>query len=445
MKRLIHLLVIDDDAGIRRTFTDLIGSKPDIHLETASNGIEGLEQLRRSPFDVAVVDLNMPLMGGMEFLRKARQARPDLSVLVFTGNGSIETAVEAMKLGAEDYLTKPFKLSHFQVVLDRVRRTKQLVAENRRLRAELGERYRISGLIGSSPAMRKVHRIVERIRDDDCNVLIMGESGTGKDLVARAIHYDGRRTAGPFVTLDCGSVHSSLLESELFGHLKGAFTGAVEDKVGLIETATGGTLFLDEIGEMPLELQPALLRAIEEKRIRPVGGTEYISVDASTNRNLEKAVEQNRFRRDLYYRLNVVKLELPPLRKRKDDIPSLVEHFCGKFGSSKVRKEAVYQLLRYDWPGNVRELENVIQCAGALNSAGEIGPADLPPLEKASVKPGKGASLRDMEITEIRRLLAEHNGNTGAVAGILGIDRSTLYRKLKRFKIDIRTFRSNGS
>jgi DNA-binding NtrC family response regulator len=444
----IRLLVVDDDAAIRRTFVDLVGSRPGVSVETAADGQEGLERVRRVPLDVAIVDLNMPVLGGMEFLEKARRARPDLSVVVLTGHGSIETAVEAMKLGASDYLTKPFKLSQIQIVLERLRMVRSLEAENRRLRQELGERYRVEGLVGRSAAMEKVHALVDRVRFEDCNVIIRGESGTGKELVARAIHYEGGRREGPFVTVDCGSVHASLLESELFGHLKGAFTGAVEDKVGFFERASGGTLFLDEVGELPAELQPAFLRALQEKRVRPVGGTEYIHADvrviAATGRDLEEEVAEDRFRGDLFYRLNVVRIDLPPLRERKDDIPPLVQNCLRRHGDRRITQGAVHFLLRHDWPGNVRELENVLECACALSERKEIREQDLPPLDRGPVEPGGGRSLRDLEVDEIRRLLDQHGGDTGAVASVLGIDRSTLYRKLKRYRIELREFRSQG-
>lgn len=448
-RRDVRLLVVDDDAGIRRTLSDLLGKQSGIRLETAEDGKKGLERVRRGPFDIAIVDLNMPVMGGMEFLKAARRFRPELAVVVLTGNSSIESAVEAMKLGAADYLTKPFRLTQIRAVLERIQRLRALEADNRRLRQELGDRYSISGLIGTTPSMKRVSRLVDRVRNEACSVLIHGESGTGKELVARAIHYDGRRSEEPFVAVNCGSVHASLLESELFGHLKGSFTGAVEDKIGLFERASGGTLFLDEVSELPLELQPKFLRAVQEKHIRPVGATETLLTDvrilAATNKDLEAEVKAKRFRRDLYYRLNVVRIEVEPLRKRKDDIPVLVEHFLKKQGDYRMGREAMYRLLRHDWPGNVRELENALECACAMSRRKEIRAEDLPPFDGEDVEPGKGRSLRDIESGEIRRLLKQHEGSTGTVASILGIDRSTLYRKIKRYRIDIRDFRSNGS
>jgi two-component system response regulator HydG len=300
--------------------------------------------------------------------------------------------------------------------------------------------------------MDRCHELIDRVRREDCNVLILGESGCGKDLIARAIHYDGPRSARPFVPVDCGAIHATLLESELFGHEKGAFTGAHAAKRGLFETAAGGSIFLDEIGEISLELQPALLRAIEEKEVRPVGGTKYRPVDvriiAATNRPLDEMVIEGKFRRDLFYRLNVVAVRVPPLRERKDDVPLLVRHFLEKRASrgtgrkvTGISPEALHLLQRHDWPGNVRELEHTIDRACTLGNTERIESEDLTPsileaLRARAVAPGQ--SIQEMEVSAIRRLLDEHKGDTARVAEVLGFDRSTLYRKLKRYGITIK-------
>jgi DNA-binding NtrC family response regulator len=447
----LSLLVVDDDASIRRVFREIVGPREEVELREAGSAEEALELLRTRSFDVAFLDLRMPGLGGLELLEQLKRERPALEVVMVTAHGTIESAVQAMKLGASDFLPKPFKLDQVSLILERLRRVRQLRSENERLRQELQERYRARSLIGIAPAMDRCHELIDRVRREDCNVLILGESGCGKDLIARAIHYDGPRRDRPFVPVDCGAIHATLLESELFGHEKGAFTGAHMAKRGLFETAGGGTVFLDEIGEIPLELQPALLRAIEEKEIRPVGGTKYRPVDAriiaATNRPLEEMVSEGKFRRDLYYRLNVVAVAVPPLRDRKDDIPILVQHFLqkrtGRPGRSVtgISRDAIHLLQRYDWPGNVRELEHAIDRACTLGEGEVIGPGDLSPsiLEAVTARASApGQSIEEMEVAAIRRLLEEHGGDTARVAEVLRIDRSTLYRKIKRYKIAIK-------
>jgi DNA-binding NtrC family response regulator len=448
----LSLLVVDDDAGIRRIFREIVGPREEVDLHEASSAEEALEKLRTRAFDVAFVDLRMPGLGGMELLEQLKRDRPSLAIVMVTAHGTIESAVEAMKLGAADFLPKPFKLDQVSVILERLRHVRHLRTENERLRQELQERYRARSLIGTAPAMDRCHELIDRIRREECNVLILGESGCGKDLIARAIHYDGPRSARPFVPVDCGAIHATLLESELFGHERGAFTGAHAAKRGLFETAGGGSVFLDEIGEIPLELQPALLRAIEEKEVRPVGATKYRPVDvriiAATNRPLEEMVAQGNFRRDLFYRLNVVAVRVPPLRERKDDVPLLVRHFLEKRATRGVGRsvtgispEALHLLQRYDWPGNVRELEHTIDRACTLGNTERIEPEDLTPSILDALKgraEAPGQSIQEMEVAAIRRLLEEHGGDTARVAEVLGFDRSTLYRKLKRYGISVK-------
>jgi DNA-binding NtrC family response regulator len=447
----LSLLVVDDDISIRRVFREIVGPREGADLSEAGNAEEALELLRTRVFDVAFLDLRMPGLGGLELLEQLKRERPSLEVVMVTAHGTIESAVQAMKLGASDFLPKPFKLDQVSLILERLRRVRQLRSENERLRKELQDRYRARSLVGSGPAMDRCHELIDRVRREECNVLILGESGCGKDLIARAIHYDGPRRERPFVPVDCGAIHSTLLESELFGHEKGAFTGAHAARRGLFETAGGGTVFLDEIGEIPLELQPALLRAIEEKEVRPLGSTQYRPVDvriiAATNQPLEEMVAAGKFRRDLFYRLNVVAVRVPPLRERRDDIPLLVQHFLkkrsGRGGRSVtgISPEALRLLQRYDWPGNVRELEHIIDRACTLGLTERIEPDDLGPSILEAVRTRErapGQSIEEMEVAAIQRLLDDHGGDTARVAEVLGIDRSTLYRKIKRYKIALK-------
>jgi DNA-binding NtrC family response regulator len=450
----LTLLVVDDDASIRRVFTDLIKGREGAEVAEAADADQALSALRERAVDVAFVDVRMPGVTGMDLLERLRRERPGLEVVMMTAHGSIESAVQAMKLGASDYLSKPFRLDQVTLILQRLGRVKDLKAENARLKQELRSRYSARNLIGHTPGIERCNDLIDRVRQEDCNVLILGESGTGKELIARAIHYDGVRHERLFVPIDCGAMQPTLLESELFGHEKGAFTGAHARKAGLFEIGTGGTVFLDEIGEIPLELQPALLRAIEEKEIRPVGATGYHSVDvriiAATNRPLEEMVGQGRFRRDLYYRLNVVTIQIPPLRDRKDDVPLLADHFLRQHVARSARKvsaisrEALFLLQRYDWPGNVRELQHVIERACALGQGERVEVDDLPPAVLQAVEaksrsgPRAGGTLEDLERQAIVRLLEEFEGDTAQAAQALGIDRSTLYRKVKRYRIVLR-------
>ena len=434
----LSVLVVDDEANIRKVFREVIGEREGVDVEEAAQAEEALEILKTRFFDVAFVDLQMPGIGGMQFLEEVKRERPWLEVVMVTAHGTIESAVRAMKLGASDFLSKPFKLNQVTLILERLRRVSDLRRENERLKQELQERYRARSLVGLASAMERCHELIDRVRRQDCNVLILGESGSGKELIARAIHYDGARRDRPFVPVDCGAIHGDLLGSELFGHEKGAFTGAVERKAGLFEVASGGTLFLDEVGEIPLDLQPALLRAIEEKEVRPVGATGYRKVDvrilSATNRPLEEMTAKGRFRRDLYYRLNVVAIRVPSLRERKDDVPLLAAHFLERAGLGKeLAKDALRALQRYDWPGNVRELEHALLHAATTGRGRRIEREDLPPAVLAGAPVVSGQSMEEMEKDAIRRLMKEHAGDTARVAAVLKIDRSTLYRKLARY------------
>jgi DNA-binding NtrC family response regulator len=448
--RVLSLLVVDDDESIRRIFREILAPREKVEIHEAADAEQALALIRTRTFDAAFMDVRMPGVGGMELLEKVKKERPSLEIVMVTAHGTIESAVQAMKLGASDYLPKPFKLDQVSIILGRLRRVRTLESENAALRKQLEERYSPRNLVGLSAPMRRCGELIDRVRREECNVLLLGESGTGKELFARAIHYDGPRRERLFVPIDCGAIAPSLLESELFGHERGAFTGAHARKAGLFEIGSGGTVFLDEVGEIPLELQPALLRAIETKEVRPVGATEYRAVDvriiAATNRPLEKMVADNRFRRDLYYRLNTVTLAVPPLRDRRDDIPLLVDHFLQAYAARGTRRvtglsrEALRAMEAYDWPGNVRELQHAIERACALGRGEEIDVEDLPPdllRRKREAGPGPSRSIDEMEREAVESLLREHEGDTARAADLLGIDRSTLYRKVKRWGLTI--------
>ena len=370
-----------------------------------------------------------------------------------TGHGSIETAVRAMRLGAYDYITKPFRIEELKLLLQRMEEKLRLITENQFLRERVNAEMELNGIVGSSAKIQDVLRLVARLKNTRTPVLITGESGTGKELVARAIHYRGVFSDRPFVAVDCGSLVPTLIESELFGYEKGAFTGAVKSKDGLFQSAHGGTIFLDEIGELPLEMQAKLLRVLQEKEVRPVGSNQRAKVDvrviAATNRDLESAYKEGNFRKDLFFRLNVVAVHLPALRERKSDIPTLIHYFLDKFAPNKamhVSQAAMNALFEYEWPGNVRELENCIERAIALGNNNVIDRHDLPPAvqersSSAAAVPGNGRNelsatdLEELERATIQRVFEETNGDKTLTGRMLGISRATLYRKLKRYNI----------
>jgi DNA-binding NtrC family response regulator len=387
----------------------------------------------------------MPRMGGMELLRTLKEKDPEVPVIIMTGFGTIESAIEAIKAGAFDFITKPFKLDRLLIIIQNALEKRRLFHENRYLRQQLENRYSFANIIGKSPKMQEVFRLIEQVAASDSTIVIQGKSGTGKELVARAIHYNSPRKGRPFVSVNCGGLTESLLESELFGHLRGAFTGAIASKRGLIQEAQGGTLFLDEIGDMPPSMQVKLLRALQEGEIRPVGGTDLIKVDvrfiSATNQDLAKAVEEGRFREDLYYRLNVITLTIPDLAERKEDIPLLVAHFLEKYSSaakkelSGISPEAMAALMDYLWPGNVRELENCIERAVVLAKGKEILPRDLPASLRAgsedrSIRVRIPLTLAELEKEAIEKTLQYAKGNKALAAKLLGISERTLYRRL---------------
>ncbi len=396
-----------------------------------------------------ITDLRIPQMGGLELLKHVREVYPQTAVMVLTQYGTIESAVEATRMGAADYVTKPFHIPELRGKLDRVVRLLEVDQENRILREQLRTRPGFGGLIGTSTKMQRVYRLIEKVSQHNYPVLILGESGTGKELVARSIHFSGSRRNKPFVPVDCSALVPTLIESELFGYVKGAFTGAMHAKTGLMESAGSGTLFLDEIGDMPIDLQAKLLRAIQEKEVKPVGSTDRISIAvrviAATNRDLETAVRQGQFRQDLFFRLNVVQIKLPPLRERKSDIPLLVNAFLEKFseagGTRAISEEAMARLIAYDWPGNIRELENAIERAVALGSGPILHVGDLPSGLHYAVgdrmpQADELLPLEELERRAILRALREAGGDKLAAARLLGIGKTTLYRKLKQYETE---------
>ncbi len=449
----IRLLIVDDEQSIRKLCVT-VGEALGFACMEAGSGETALALLEEQPAHMILTDMVMPNMSGIEFLEKVKKQFPRTEVAVMTGHGSIETAVQAMKLGAYDYISKPFSpLEELRLFLRRMAEKVRLVEENQFLRERVDNESDLHGIVGSSAKIQDVLRMVSRLKDTRTPVLITGESGTGKELVARAIHFRGSLAACPFVAVDCGSLVPTLIESELFGYEKGAFTGALKSKTGLFQSANGGTIFLDEIGELPPEMQAKLLRVLQEKEVRPVGSNQKVKVDvrviAATNRDLEAEIRNGTFRKDLYFRLNVVTVHLPALRERRSDIPMLVHWFLDRFapGSSiQTTNSAMKCLLQYSWPGNVRELENCIERAIALGDRKTIDMTDLPSGITSSLAGTDGAflaspgsvsttDLEDIERATIQRVFEQVKGDKAMAGKMLGISRATLYRKLKRYNI----------
>jgi len=445
----ITVLVVEDEETTQKLCADVAascGMKPLV----ASTVAEALEHLETHAIDIVVTDLILPPSSGLELLKQVREIHPQVAVVVLTQYGSIASAVEATRMGAVDYVTKPFHVDDLKARLERVARDLDLDRENRLLREQLRTRPGFGGLIGVSAKMQQVYKIIEKVSQHEYPVLILGESGTGKELVARSIHFSGPRKDRPFAPVDCSSLVPTLIESELFGYVKGAFTGAMQAKQGLLEAAQGGTLFLDEIGDMPVDLQAKLLRALQEREVKPVGSTERrrinVRIIAATNRDLEAAIRAGTFRQDLYFRLNVVQVKLPPLRDRKSDIPILVTAFLEKFsdphGSPRtISEDAMRRLIAYDWPGNVRELENAIERAVALGSGPILHVGDLPsnlhyPASERVPEKDELLPLEELERRAILRTLRETGGDKLAAARMLGIGKTTLYRKLKQYHME---------
>ena len=441
------LLVVDDEVTTRNLCRD-VAADAGLQVYVAQTTEEALEILDQYPVDIVVTDLQVPQLGGLELLKRTRANNPETAIIVLTQYGTIATAIEATRLGATDYVTKPFHVEELRAKLDRLIHSIEVDQENRLLREELRSRPGFGGLIGMSPRMQRVYKLIQKVAQHTYPVLILGESGTGKELVARSIHFSGPRKNKPFAPVDCSSLVPTLIESELFGYVKGAFTGAQHTKQGLFEAAGEGTLFLDEIGDLPIDLQAKLLRALQEREIKPVGSNERIGIRArviaATNRDLESAIRTGGFRQDLYFRLNVVQIKLPPLRERKTDIPLLVNTFLEKFSDParpihSISEDAMRRIMAYDWPGNIRELENAIERAVALGSGPILHVGDLPSNLQytSSEKLSDVDELVPLEILERRaifRALQETSGDKLAAARLLGIGKTTLYRKLKQYE-----------
>jgi DNA-binding NtrC family response regulator len=445
----LNLLIIDDERSIREACREVAQSLG-FNAFVADSAEVGYKLMDANPIDLVLLDMKLPGAGGLEALHHIREHRPDAVVVVVTGFATVQSAVQAMKYGAYDYVTKPFSLDELRMLLERVTSHLKLRSENRMLRERVKSKQGFGSIIGRSPEMEKLYRMIAKAAYSTHPVLILGESGTGKELVARSIHFSGPHRDKPFIPVDCGSLVPTLVESELFGYVKGAFTGAARSKEGLLAVAEGGTVFLDEVGELTVDLQAKLLRAIQEKEIRAVGSTRTTPIDvrvlAATNRDLETAVAEGNFRRDLYFRLNVLTLRIPPLRERRQDIPLLAQHFLERLSrptgvEHSISDDALKLMLAYDWPGNVRELENSLERACALTSGPLIHTADLPsPLQKSASEPAAEESITDrivpMETLEKQAILGaieQLNGDKLLVAKLLNIGKTTLYRKLKEY------------
>lgn len=450
----VNILVVDDDRDTRELLREVL-SEEGYNVVTSSSGEEALQVGKQECFDLIISDMKLgPDLSGLDVLRAYKTLQPESEVILITAFGTMETAIEALKGGAFDYLSKPFKIDELLVQVGRALENRNLIRENRALKRQLGSQVQLSSLVGRSPAMLEVYKKIAMVSDSRSTVLIYGESGTGKELVAKAIHHNGPRTNQRFLAVNCGALTESLLESELFGHVRGSFTGAFGNTRGIFEEASSGTVFLDEVAEMSPALQVKLLRTLEEQEVRRVGSNRPIPIDvriiAASNRNLAERVEQGKFRQDLYYRLRVIEIALPPLRERTEDVPLLVEHFLKKLEHERgrtfsVTPQALSVLVSYAWPGNVRELENALEAAVALTRAGVLTPEDLPPKVRAEFH--DASRLEDLyanlpSLEELKRRYLAHvlrmtRENKARTAGILGISRKTLYRMAERFKLRV--------
>ena len=450
----ISILVVDDDAETRDLLREFL-SEEGYGVVTSGSGEEALEVGRGEFFDVIISDMRLGThLNGLDVLRAYKSIQPESEVILITAFGSMETAIEAVKAGAFDYISKPFKIDEVLLQVKRALENRDLLRENRNLKKQLGSQAQLSSLVGRSPAMLEIYKKIAMVSDSRSTVLIHGESGTGKELVARAIHYNGPRAERRFYPVNCGALTESLLETELFGHVRGSFTGAIENKRGIFEEASGGTVFLDEVSDMTPALQVKLLRTIEDQEVRRVGSNQVIIIDvriiAASNRNLGQQVEEGKFREDLYYRMRVIEIEIPPLRERTEDIPLLVEHFLKKFEQERAQTFSVLPqtlslLLSYSWPGNVRELENALESAAVLSRSGVIKPEDLPPKVRAGSRPSERPedlysdlpTLDELEKRYLAHVLQVTGDNKARAAGIMKIDRKTLYRMLARFNLPV--------
>ena len=456
-----HILVVDDEEEFLEIVKEIL-KKWDYEVDTAQTGYEALQRMSLYNYDLVLLDIIMPLISGLETLKRMRKMDREVPIVVLTADGRIDTAVKAMKSGAYDYVTKPVDWNKLRAIVKNAMTIRSLRKEVSRLKSQLRGKYEHANIIGSSPKMREVYQALDRVIDSDVTVIIRGESGTGKELLARAIHFNGPRKDGPFVAVNCAAIPDSLLESELFGHEKGSFTGAVSRRIGKFEQAHRGTLFLDEIGEMSKPTQAKILRALQEKRVERIGGTQSVPIDvrviSATNKNLEEEVKKGNFREDLYYRISVYPIHLPPLRERREDIPQLVAYFLDRFNKKlnrrikRVSDRALEHLINYDWPGNVRELENIME-RSMLNCSGEVLlpehlPITITAYELDSLSSGFRIDFRraislakdvpsweEVEREVCRLALKLTNHNISEAAQRLGIGRTTLYRKLKKYNL----------
>lgn len=448
----LNLLIVDDERPVREACREIA-----IALGHHATAVESAEHAFRltdaQTVDVVFLDLKMPGASGMEAMRQIKARHPEIEIIMMTGHGTVESAVQAMKAGAYDYVTKPFSMQELKLLLARLSAHLKLKTENRVLREKIKSKQGFGSIIGRAPEMDKLYRIIAKAAHSIHPVLILGESGTGKEMVARAIHHSGPFRDKPFIPVDCGSLVPTLIESELFGYVKGAFTGAVQAKEGLLAIAEGGTVFLDEVGELPVDLQAKMLRALQEKEIRPVGSTKHLPINvrilAATNRDLDHAVTDGSFRRDLYFRLNVLSLRIPPLRERRQDIPLLATSFLERLSHTsgcarELSDDAMKALLAYDWPGNVRELENCLERCCAMSSGAVINFVDLPsaitgaaPRLAATIPQSRILPMVELERQTILTAIAQLDGDKLMAAKLLGIGKTTLYRKLKEYGVEL--------
>jgi DNA-binding NtrC family response regulator len=444
MDKKTNIMIVDDEEIIRESFLHWF-EKLGHRVEAAASGAEALEKLEKSPFEVLFVDIKMPGMDGIELLGKVKEEYPETIVVIITAYGSIETAVKAMKMGATDYLLKPFKPEQLSLVLEKIAHQRKLISEYEYVKGRLDQITRFDNIIGQSPPMQKVFDLIPEVAQSESSVLLIGETGTGKELVAKAIHAKSNRSHLPFIAINCGAIPDTLLESELFGHQKGAFTGATHPRKGFIEVVSGGTLFLDEIGEISPKMQIDLLRVLEEKKITRIGDRQPVDVDfrliSATRRDLEKEVTEGVFREDFFYRINVITIHIPPLKKRKGDIPLLVQHFLQKYSHETVKRvdhvsrNTMELLKNYDWPGNVRELENAVERAVVLSKSRTLGKEDFAFLRTDPSPISKPRSLREMEKTYVQQILEDSDWNITHASKILDINRVTLHKMIKRLNL----------
>ncbi|MCK4994154.1 MAG: sigma-54-dependent Fis family transcriptional regulator [Candidatus Omnitrophica bacterium] len=444
------ILLVDDEKDLLE-WLSVVLEKEGYSVRCAVSGEDALKIFKAEPFEMVITDIRMSPLSGIELLRQIKNHNPEIIVLMITAYASVETAIKALRYGAYDYLIKPFKLDDIKLIIKKAFSQKRIFTDDKNVQKKLKERYRFANIIGKSVGMQKIFDLVDKVAKTNTTVLINGESGTGKELIAKAVHFNSLKANKPFVSIDCGALPEDLLESELFGHVKGSFTGAIQTKQGLFEVASGGTLFLDEIGETSQAMQAKLLRTLQEREIRPVGATKQIKVDvriiAATNRNLEEEVKRENFRKDLFYRISVISLFLPRLSTRKEDIELLVSHFLRKYQvqgkpSKIVSKECMDLFLEYNWPGNVRELENAIESSVTLSDNDKITPDDLPERIKRRVQAGESESVDEeslkgkveqFEKEMIAKTMKEVGGNKNIVAKILKMTRRNLDYKIKRY------------